>query len=127
MNSSDKLSWFYIKHRIIDIDEGWIILDDKLGNYSNANNHLEHDEFEIKIVNQDYETLFETTVLKDDFKLFIKIMSNDKYALLEKEHPLLGPAASIKLSYKNGIIQPKMEIVSAEIEQLINDYLNLQN
>ena len=102
IDKNKKLFWYYIKRRSKEIPE----------------------EFDIRIITEDYETLFETTVQKEDFKLFIKIMNNDKFALLNKDHELLGKASDIKIQYPNPIL-PKMEIVSSDIEKLINDYNNL--
>lgn len=111
-----KLNWFYSKIKfyskinIIDLIAPEVYKD--------------HFEYVVKIIDEDYKLEYHRNVSQEDFKTFIKIMSDDKTALLLMNHEILGEAARIKLKYGK-TISPNISVVSSDIEELINKSLKL--
>jgi hypothetical protein len=60
-----------------------------------------------------------------EFRTFKKMMKSDALALLNKDHPVLGGAARIKINYGHNPIKSIINTDAKSLEELVNKYNNL--
>lgn len=58
----------------------------------------------VYIVDKNYTKKFSSLVSDEEFEIFKKIMANNKYAFLYKDHEVLGRAAIVKMRWKYAIL-----------------------
>lgn len=60
---------------------------------------IEKDRKYVRIIDENYEDKWEAVISEKEFKLFMKIMNNNKHALLHRRHNVFEKVSNIKLRY----------------------------